>query len=247
MLQKKHIEITSIFIFFSLLIAGTQIASAQEINFEVLQAPVIDGIINSGEYNSSKSFGSGAFELSWELIDATSISIGIVAQTTGWVAIGFDPTTQMQDADIIYAWVEANGTVVIIDAFSLNPTGGNHPLDTDLGGTDDILSYNGIENATSTSIEFTRLLSTGDENYDKNIPVEGEIDIIWAYGASDSFSEYHGGARGSSIITIGTPQQTKTTTQENPSTTITDSTPGFQGIFLLISLFSLALVYHKRR
>ncbi len=243
MLLNKVIKSTSIFLFFSLLVAGTQIASTHGINYSIMQAPTIDGVITSGEYDSTKSFGGGNYELSWELVDNASISIGIVAQTTGWVAIGFDPTTQMLDADIIFAWVDANGTVKIIDAISLVATGANHPADTDQGGTDDILSSDGSENSTHTLIEFTRFLSTGDAN-DNEIPLNGVIDIIWAYGSSDSFSEYHGGARGSSAMTIGTPQETITST-DLPKTT-TEKASGFQGFLLLTSISSFVLIYRKK-
>jgi hypothetical protein len=252
MIRNKYIKFTSILLFFSLLVTGIQIGSTNRVNFVIMQTPTIDGVINSGEYNSMKSFGGGNYELSWELIDDTSISIGIIAQTTGWIAIGFDPTTQMLDADIIFGWVETNGSVVIFDAFSLQATGNNHPADTDQGGTDDIISFDGSENATHTTIEFSRLLATGDAT-DNDIPLNGEIDIIWAYGSSDSFSEYHGGARGSSTMSVGSSQQTTTTTaldttttQDQETTTTTGSAPGFQGFLLIFSLLSLVFIFRKR-
>ncbi|MHA2032575.1 MAG: DOMON domain-containing protein [Candidatus Kariarchaeaceae archaeon] len=244
MLLKKLGKIGSMLLLLCLLVVGTQIASTRNINFQIAQAPVIDGVITPGEYNSLKSFSSGDYKLYWEVVDDTSISIGIVAKTTGWVALGIDPTSQMQDADIIYGWVEPNGTVVIYDAFSLNPTGANHPADTTLGGTNDILSYNGSENTTSTTIEFTRLLSTDDLDNDNNIPVNGDVDIIWAYGADDSFSSYHS-ARGTSVLTIAANQETTTTTSDL-STTTSESTPGFQGFLLLFGLFSLVFIYRKK-
>ena len=245
MLQKKYFKLTSMLLFVSLLAAGTQIASARDINFSITQAPMIDGVISPGEYNSSKSFSSGNYELYWEVIDGGSISIGMVAKTTGWVALGIDPTSQMQDADLIYGWVEANGIVIIYDAFSLNPTGANHPVDTTIGGTNDIISYNGSENATTTTIEFTRPLSSTDVDNDNDIPVNGDVDIIWAYGADDSFSSYHS-ARGSSILTTSSSEGPTTTTQDNDSTTTTGSTPGFQGFLLLLGLFSLVFIYPKK-
>ncbi|MHA1975898.1 MAG: DOMON domain-containing protein [Candidatus Hodarchaeales archaeon] len=245
MLQKKFTKLMSMLLFISLFIAGTQIARTREINFTIMQAPVIDGVITPGEYDSSKSFSNGNYELYWEVVDGTSISIGMVAKTTGWVALGIDPTSQMQDADILYGWVEANGTVILYDAFSLNPTGANHPQDTTLGGTNDILSYNGSETATSTTVEFTRLLTTSDSSNDNDIPASGDVDIIWAYGADDSFSSYHS-ARGSSVLTTSTTQESTTTT-EDVTTTTTGSAPGFQGFFLLIGLSSFVVFYRKRR
>ena len=244
MVQNKNVKIAAIFLFFSLFVTGIQIVGNPAINYSIKQAPEIDGVINLGEYNSTKSFSGGNYELYWELISDTSISFGITAKTTGWVAIGFDPTTQMLDADIVFAWVDGNGSVIIIDAISLVPTGSNHPADTDRSGTDDIIESDGSENATHTTVEFSRLLSTGDSN-DNDIPINGELDIIWAYGSSDSFSEYHGGARGSSTITIGVSLETTTSTA-SLTTTTSGSAPGFQGFFLLFSITTFIIIYRKR-
>ncbi|MFX0087718.1 MAG: DOMON domain-containing protein [Candidatus Hodarchaeota archaeon] len=252
MIQKLIIRgTTTLFILLIIFIfpQGTTVAGS---NSDIMQMPIIDGVISSGEYSSSKSLNGGNYQLFWEAIDSTSISIGILGKTTGWVAIGFDPSSQMLDADIIFAWVESNGTVVIFDAFSTNPTGGPHPPDTELGGSNDILDYNGSENETSTTIEFSRLFSTGDQDYDNDIPIEGDIVIIWAFGTSDSFSQYHGGARGTTTITISSAQETNsadTTTETTTSqtSTATSTAPGFQGLVLVIGLASLVLVYQRKR
>ncbi len=253
MLQKKSIKILLIFFSFILLVASIQMVSTYTFTYSILRVPEVDGVISSDEYTSSLSLGGGNYNLNWEVIDDTNISIGITVKTTGWLAIGFNPSVQMKDADIIYAWVESNGTVVIKDAYSLVATGSNHPEDTDLGGTNDILSYAGLENTTSTTIEFTRLLATGDQ-YDSDIPLSGEIDIIWAYGVSDSFSEYHGGTRGSSSMTISTPQESTTMTvsvtisqDELTTSTQTASTPGFQGFLLVVGILYLVIISRKQK
>ncbi|MHA2203756.1 MAG: DOMON domain-containing protein [Candidatus Hodarchaeales archaeon] len=256
MLQKLIIRGAStlfLLILFFTISHGTSVAGS---NSDVMQVPAIDGVISPDEYSSSKSLAGGNYQLFWEVIDSTSISIGILGKTTGWIAIGFDPTSQMLDADIIFGWIESNGTVVIFDAFSTNPTGGPHPPDTDLGGSYDILDYNGSEDATSTTIEFSRLFSTGDQDYDNDIPTEGDIDIIWAFGTSDSFSQYHGGARGTTTMTISSAQQTTstdTTTETTATKTKTSATttigtaPGFQIFILLIGLTSIVLIYQRSR
>jgi hypothetical protein len=251
----KRIRLSFISFFFLTMILVTLNSGivARGSSSNIMQAPVIDGVISLNEYSSTKSFDGGDYQLFWEVTDSTNITIGIIGMTTGWVAIGFDPTTQMLDADIIFAWVETNGTVVIFDTFSTGSTG-PHPPDTDLGGSYDILSYNGSEDATSTTIEFSRLLSTGDQDYDKVIPSDGDIDIIWAYGTSDSFSQYHGSSRGSSFMTISSEQQTtttdtstSTTTTPTQTTTTTGTAPGLQGITLGISLIGLTIFYRRKR
>ncbi len=246
MLKKKSFRFASILLFFSLILAGFQIARGVSVNFAIEQSPIINGVITSGEYSSSKSFGTN-YKLYWEVTDSTSISIGIEAKTTGWVSLGIKPSSRMKDADMIYGWVEDNGTVVVYDAFSLSSTGDNHPPDTEIGGTFDFLSYNGSENTTSTTIEITRLLSTGDLDYDNSFPSNGEIAVIWAYGADDNFHSYHS-ARGSSIIMItSTPQNTDSLTTQDEPTTVTDgSTPGFQGLLLIVGIIVTIWVKRKK-
>jgi hypothetical protein len=204
--------------------------------------PVIDGVVTENEYNSVLSFNDGKFTLYWTNND-TTIIVGMVGQTTGWVAIGFDPSTAMLDADLILGWVDGNGDVSIFDAYSLNAIGADHPPDTTLGGTDDILLFNGSEDSGFTTLEFARLLSTGDEN-DNPIPSNGSIPIIWAYGSADSFSASHTG-RGAATLLTGTASSGTTSTeiQSSSTTSITSSssneTPGLTFFIGVIAIGSL--------
>jgi hypothetical protein len=108
---KKHLNSAFMIIILNILLIGAQPTNARDINLTIMQVPTIDGIVTSGEYISSKSFDGGDYQLYWEVIDDTSIAFGIVVKTMGWVAIGFDPTSQMLNADIIFGWIESDGTV----------------------------------------------------------------------------------------------------------------------------------------
>jgi hypothetical protein len=100
------------------------------------------------------------------------------AKTPGFVAVGIQPGTTMLDADIILGYV-LNGQAQVFDMYSTGAFG-PHPQDTELGGTDDVLSPAGTEDGQYTVIEFKRALYTGDK-YD-NALVKGANKIIWAYG-----------------------------------------------------------------
>jgi len=145
---------------------------------------VADGVLGDTEYLGEMSYGN--YEIRW-LSDDQYIYIGIRAKTTGWVAIGFEPTTMMKDADMVFGFVQG-GEVVISDQFSTG-TFGPHSPDTELGGTDDIIESGGKEQGGFTTIEFKRTLDTGDQ-YDK-VLAEGVIKIIWAYGSSNSLAVKH--------------------------------------------------------
>jgi uncharacterized membrane protein YidH (DUF202 family) len=157
----------------------------------------LDGVISDGEYAFKASFAGGDLELHWR-VEGDRIRLALVARTTGWVALGLEPTQAMNEADMLFGWV-SGGVASGVDAFSTGPTG-PHPMDTDLGGTSDILSLAGSEAAGTTTIELLRLLSTGDTR-DKPIPTEGKLSFIWAFGPSDDWTSKHA-RTGAGSITI---------------------------------------------
>jgi len=165
----------------------------------------IDGEITQGEYQNKIQLGD-QFDLSWS-IDNEIIFFGIIAETNGWLAIGFEPSTLMNNADMIFSWVESNGSTITLDCYSTGKYG-PHPPDIDLGGTNDILESNGSE-TIKTTIEFSRKLKTGDI-FDKEILLNQSMNVIWAFGDTDDFLDKHSSigsvvidfARGESIVNL---------------------------------------------
>jgi hypothetical protein len=147
-----------------------------------------DGVIDKGEYTHRVALGGGALILHWR-IDEERVEIGIVARTTGWAAIGIEPTQSMQDADMIVGWVDDDDRVVVQDQFSTGRFGPHAP-DESLGGTSDILDFGGSEKEGVTTLEFNRRLLTGDEN-DKPFPATGTLVVIWAIGTTDDTGMKH--------------------------------------------------------
>ena len=148
----------------------------------------LDGVITSGEYSFSVSFGGGDLIVHWK-VDAGTLTMALEGKTTGWLSIGLDPGQAMQGADMVVGWIDGAGILHVVDAYSTGSTG-PHPPDTQLGGTDDLIDVGGSESAGTTVIEFSRSLSTGDQ-YDKDIPTSGDLKVIWATGSSDNFNDQH--------------------------------------------------------
>jgi uncharacterized membrane protein YozB (DUF420 family) len=169
----------------------------------------LDGTISSGEYDHKASFSGGAFELHWK-VSGDTILVAMVGRTTGWVAIGLEPTLMMKDADMIAGWVDSRGKPGVLDCYSTGPNG-PHPPDTSFSppGTNDIAQYGGSESAGTTTIEFTRLLRTGDR-YDHAIPANGTLSFIWALGPGDDFNFQHL-SRGYGTINLTTGASTEKT------------------------------------
>lgn len=183
----------------ALLLVSTTLLSGSA-SADPTEPPTIDGTVTAGEYAFNVSLGNGHYDLYWTVVGDT-IYFAILAQTTGFVALGIEPTKRMLDADIILGWRESTGDFELHDAWSTGERG-PHPDDVDLGGTYDLLEYSATEVGGVTTIEFSRLLSTGDR-YDHDIPANGTVKIIWSTSTEDGFTLYHS-RRGTATIDIGT-------------------------------------------
>jgi hypothetical protein len=168
----------------------------------------IDGIVEDGEYDFDASFADGDYRLHWK-VEGEDLRLAIRARTEGWVSLGIDPEDRMQGADMVLGWVE-DGTPVVHDSYATGPTG-PHPPDVGLGGTYDIAIYNGTEADGWTTIELVRPLDTGDA-YDKEVPLNGSLAILWAFGDSDEFDDVHAERGAGSIeVRTGSSEETDTT------------------------------------
>jgi hypothetical protein len=110
--------------------------------------------------------------------------------TTGWVGIGFDPSTKMKDANIIIGFVK-NGQATVTDQFG---TSANfHQKDTELGGKSNLSDTSGTEIDGVTTIHFRMPLDSGDKN-DRPLKQGAATTVILAPGpgGSDDLSTYHG-------------------------------------------------------
>lgn len=128
------------------------------------------------------------YTLNWSFEDA-SIEILVSAPTTGWVAIGFEPSSAMKDANIIIGYVQ-DGEVFVRDDWGDGHI--SHSADTDLGGTSNVTEVSGSEVDGITEITFTIPLDSGDE-YDRILGEGNTYKVILAYGPddADNFQGFH--------------------------------------------------------
>jgi len=121
--------------------------------------------------------------------DGTTLHVKLSAPTTGWVAVGFDPSVMMKDANFVIGYVE-NGTGYIRDDFGTGAT--THEADSVLGGTSDVTLIDSGENGNMTEIDFSVPMSSGDQ-YDAVLTQGETFTILLAYGPSggDDFTSAH--------------------------------------------------------
>jgi hypothetical protein len=112
--------------------------------------------------------------------------ITVSAHTKGWVAVGFDPTNKMKDANFLIGYVK-DGTAVARDDFGTANT--SHKPDVDIGGKNDLISFSGTEADGNTTMTFVIPRNSGDS---KDHPLSpGTHTVILGASGSDSFSGFH--------------------------------------------------------
>ena len=152
-------------------------------------APVweADGVVGENEYSDSLEVAGVQFLWSH---DGEYLYAAVTSKVTGWVSLGFDPENRMQGANFILGYV-AEGNSVIFDMYGVAPVGRNsHPPDEELGGTNDIVEFGGVEVDGSTTLEFKIPLDSGDQ-YDKPLVPGETYAVIAAAGRSDDADSPH--------------------------------------------------------
>ena len=141
-------------------------------------------IVGATEYQHELKDKKMSF--SWT-VDGEKLAVKLVAETKGWVGIGFNPVEKMAGANFILGYVK-KGKAKIIDEFGHDD---KHKSDTKLGGANDVTLVEGTEVDGLTTIEFTIPLDSGDKN-DGKIDANGDTTVLLGYGAGrDSFRAKH--------------------------------------------------------
>ncbi len=157
-------------------------------------------VAQGGDYQHSLTFEKMTFDWS---VDGDTLAVKLSAPTTSWVAIGFNPTKQMKDANIVIGYVK-KGKVKISDEYGTSST--QHKSDKKIGGTSNVTVVGGSEENGVTTIEFSMPLDSGDDK-DSAIDPNTDTKVIWAYGEGrDSFRVGHK-KQGTVMVNLGSGAQ----------------------------------------
>ena len=143
---------------------------------------------NGNNSDTLRTINESGITLQWKP-ESTQLYVKVIAPTTGWVSVGFDPTQGMKDANIIIGYVR-NDTAFMRDDYGSGPA--THESDIVAGGTDDITDIDGKETQDNTEISFMIPLDSGDSR-DRPLTIGGFYNVILAYGqnGADDFDSYH--------------------------------------------------------
>lgn len=129
----------------------------------------------------------GDFLLKYKVIANQQLLCRLTANGDGWVAVGFNPTAQMKDANFIIGY--HNGAYGYIrDDFGVDNS--SHDADTSLGGSSDVTLLTSSNAGGKTSLEFEIPLSSGD-SHDRALSIGTTYPVIFAAGNADDFDSYH--------------------------------------------------------
>lgn len=183
---------------------------------------VVDGLISDGEYAEMVTISAGVDKeiiVHWQY-DNDTIAVALDSMSKGWLSMGFG--SSMTNANMIFGGVNATGS------YCYDTDGGpglSIDLDTNKGGTDDIIACMANENDTSTILEFQFPMSTSD-SLDENITIGTQIGTFYAYHDTSDAIEYHSGHSKSNIITFFIPPTEKIESQLDFEVDATNVTQG---------------------
>lgn len=137
------------------------------------------------------------WNFSWEFIN-DEIEFTVTAPTQGWVAIGFNPSRMMKDAQLILGYV-SEGRLVMRDDYGIGNT--SHASDDSVGGKQNVRPISGTEENGITTIVFALPQDSGDQ-FDVAFIEGSSYKIILAYGANnaDNFTSVHRGRTSVDIV-----------------------------------------------
>lgn len=146
----------------------------------VLDRPILDGVVSPSEYGESFLDPTTGLALYMQY-EGDNMSLAVVSPGQGWVSLhltGLVP--EMPGEDLLMGYVD-NGTTVL----DMIDHGWEVHLDTDVGGSQDVLSAAGRRDGGGTVIEMTVPLNSTDPNDHRFEPL-GTYAFRLAYNASSS-------------------------------------------------------------
>lgn len=156
----------------------------------------VDATMESSAMDGYQTATAVGVTVQWQVVE-DMLNVQISAETTGWVAVGFDPSNKMKDANILIGYV-SNGEVMLRDDYGTGQV--RHGSDIENGGTSDLSNVEGEELDGTTTIRFTIPLDSGDP-LDKPLAKGESYRMIVAQGSRDDYGSMHA-KRGGIDITL---------------------------------------------
>ncbi len=132
-------------------------------------SPIIeDGILSEGEYEYNINWGVANWSYT---IVGDMVYMALRVEALGWISFGWGGYmfAPMEDSDVATGYVDDNGVPHMDDYWSTREPGPARIAVPEYDGQQDILTFNGTQDDTTTTIEWSRKLVTGDTDKDYEI------------------------------------------------------------------------------
>jgi len=152
------------------------------LNLNATVAPsTLTPTITPSDYQFTQKM-SPEYTLYWQIDTTTqTIEFAVNCECTGWIAFGPSAAGIMLQSDIVLGTVSPAGVVSIDDYYNTARQAGCPGVcpDTQQGGVDNIIDFNGNVNNGVTQLKWIRPLKTTDK-FDIDI-VPGTMNAVWGY------------------------------------------------------------------
>jgi len=145
-----------------------------------------DSLITKSKDTTFKTVKAGKFTFSYK-IDGKNLAATVSCKTQGWIAVGFNPKSIMQGANLIMGSV-VDGKALLSDEFGTDTY--SHKPDTAIGGKNNIISGDCTQASGVTTLSFTIPLDSGDPMDVKLVP-GSKVKLIFATGATNDIRKKH--------------------------------------------------------
>lgn len=126
-----------------------------------------------------------------------SVHFDVSAPTTGWLAIGFNPSDRLKNTYLIMG-CHTGGSPRLVEHYAVKP-GDYRPI-VEFGGQPQATRINGTEKGGKTRLRFSLPLKAAD-HYRKDLHPGRQYFMLMAYSRSDDF-QHHSIMRTSVQITL---------------------------------------------
>ncbi|MEZ4887976.1 MAG: DOMON domain-containing protein [Chitinophagales bacterium] len=135
-------------------------------------------------FNPVKQIEKNGMKICWQ-INGDKVDFEVFAPTKGWVAIGFNETSQLVGNNLIMGKVE-NG-ITVSDRYIVGF--GDHQTVESMGGTNHLSNIEGKEDNSGTTIRFSINADSLDK-YHYDLLKDKPFTLLIAYSQEDDFSHH---------------------------------------------------------
>ena len=153
-------------------------------------------ILTNGNGQQPSEIFKNRMKVSWEIRNER-IWFELSAPKQGWVAIGFNAASGLEDTYLLMGAVQ-DGKTEVLEHYTFSP--GDHRSFREIGTVERVDDVSGEENSSGTVVRFS-LPTLPDSNYGKTLTKGQQYYLLMAYSREDDF-QHHSMMRTSVKITL---------------------------------------------